>query len=232
MSNAPIGDIYRRLLDAYGPQGWWPADSPFEMMVGAVLTQACGWANAERAISNLRSVGAMSASAIEAIPEPELAGLIRPAGYYNAKARKLKALAAFLIEEFSGDPARMASVPTPRLREMLLAVHGLGEETADDILLYAAGRAVFVVDTYTRRLFSRLGLVDERMAYGDLSRLLARTVSGEERTPGDALVMGEYHALIVRHARESCRKEPRCEGCVLAKGCPTGAERAGGGRTG
>lgn len=208
-------------MAAHGPQGWWPADTAFEMMVGAVLTQACTWVNVERAIAALKSAEVMSAASILAIPQSELAKLVRPTGYYNAKARKLKALAAFLADEFGGDPARMSQVPTERLREMLLSIHGVGEETADDMLVYAAGRAVFIVDAYTRRLASRLGWYGEQVAYSEMSVFFA------DAMPDDAAVMGEYHALIVRHAKETCRKVPMCEECVLVEVCATGAERTG-----
>ena len=214
--SALIPRIYERLLRTHGPQGWWPADSSFEMMVGAVLTQACTWVNAERAIAALRSADALSAASIIAMPEQELARLVRPAGYYNAKARKLKALASFLMDGFGGDPAEMSQVPTGRLREMLLSVHGVGEETADDILVYAANRPVFVVDAYTRRIAGRLGLGGEDASYSELSALFAGAM------PIDAPVLGEFHALLVRHAKQTCRKSPRCGECPLVDLCPTG----------
>jgi endonuclease-3 related protein len=223
LSHRIIQETYERLLAAYGPQGWWPAETAFEMMVGAVLTQACTWVNVEKAIAALKSTDALSPAAILAIPQDELAALIRPTGYYNAKARKLKALARFLITNFEGDPANMAAVPTPRLREMLLGVHGVGEETADDILLYAAGKPVFVIDAYTRRLAGRLGLADGGESYGQLSTKFADASPRQSPGTNDAGVMGEYHALIVRHAKEACRKAPLCGRCVLRDLCPTGA---------
>ena len=157
------------------------------------------------------------------MPETKLAELIRPSGYYNAKARKLKALASFLITEFDGDPACMAAVPTAGLREMLLAVYGVGEETADAFLLYAADRPVFVVDAYTRRLAARLGLAEEKIDYGEMSALFADAIPSGTAGKDDAPVMGEYHALIVRHAKEACRKVPLCDGCVLSEICPMGS---------
>ena len=214
--SALIPRIYERLLGVHGPQGWWPADSPFEMMVGAVLTQACTWVNAERAIAALRSANALSAESIIALPEQELAGLVRPAGYFNAKARKLKALARFLMDRFGGDPEGMSQVPTERLRQMLLSVHGVGEETADDILVYAANRPVFVVDAYTRRIAARLGLAREDASYSELSALFAGAM------PEDVPALGEFHALLVRHAKQTCRKSPRCGECSLVDLCPTG----------
>ena len=214
--SALIPKIYERLLRTHGPQGWWPADSSFEMMVGAVLTQACTWVNAERAIAALRSADALCAAAIMAMPEPELARLVRPAGYFNAKARKLKALASFLMDRFGGDPAGMSQVPTERLRHMLLSVHGVGEETADDILVYAANRPVFVVDAYTRRIAARLGLAPDGAGYSELSALFAGAM------PKDAPILGEFHALLVRHAKQTCRNSPRCGECALVDLCPTG----------
>ncbi len=211
-----IPRIYERLLRTYGPQGWWPADSSFEMMVGAVLTQACTWVNAARAIAALRSADALGPASILALPDQELARLVRPAGYFNAKARKLKALASFLMDRFGGDPAGMSQVPTGRLRQMLLSVHGVGEETADDILVYAANRPVFVVDAYTRRIAARLGLARKEVRYSELSSLFAGAM------PEDAQVLGEFHALLVRHAKQTCRKSPRCDECTLVDLCPTG----------
>ncbi len=230
-----INETYRRLLATYGPQHWWPAETAFEMMVGAVLTQACSWGNVERAISALRAADALSPRSILAMPQAELASLIRPTGYHNAKARKLRALALFVVTEFEGDPANMAAVPTPRLREMLLAVHGVGAETADDILLYAAGRPVFVIDAYTRRLAARLGLAAQGVGYGELSALFAQATqsgdtgsrdAGSRDAGSDANKMGEFHALIVAHAKVACRKTPLCGACVLKVLCPTGIERA------
>ncbi len=149
--------VYERMLSRYGPQGWWPGGPGFEMMVGAVLTQAASWVNVESAIANLRSAGALTPRAIRATPQDELARLVYSSGYYNAKARKLKALAAYIGERFADDLEAMAREDADTLRDELLEVYGIGEETADDILLYAAGKPSFVVDTYTRRLFWRLG---------------------------------------------------------------------------
>ena len=217
-----IQETYARLLAAYGPQHWWPADTGFEMMVGAVLTQACSWVNVEKAIAALKAADVLDPASILTITQGELAALIRPTGYYNAKARKLKALAQFLATNFDGDPANMAAVPTGQLREMLLGVHGVGEETADDILLYVAGKPVFVIDAYTRRLAGRLGLADDRASYGDLSAKFAEAISRETPSSRRVKIMGEYHALIVRHAKEACRKVPLCGSCVLRDLCPTG----------
>ena len=214
--------VYDRMFSRYGPQGWWPGGPGFEMMVGAVLTQAASWANVESAIANLRSAGALTPRAIRAIPQDELARLVYPSGYYNAKARKLKALAEYIGERFADDLDAMAREDTDTLRKDLLQVHGIGEETADDILLYSVGKPSFVVDAYTRRLFWRLGLAP---AMGSYSEYRAPFM---ENLPKDPQLFGEYHALIVRHGKEVCKKEPICEGCCLLEVCPTGRGRATG----
>ena len=213
-----ILEVYRLLLGRYGPQGWWPGESRFEMMVGAVLTQAAAWGNVEKAISNLKEAGAMSPSAIRDMPEPRLAKLLYPSGYYNAKTRKLKALAGFLGARFGDDIDAMAREDAWELRTELLEVHGIGEETADDILLYPLGKPVFVIDAYTRRLFFRLRLAPERGPYSRYQSLFM------ENLPADAALMGELHALIDHHASRVCRPKPSCEGCCLLEICPAGAE--------
>ena len=208
--------VYERMLSRYGPQGWWPGGPGFEMMVGAVLTQAASWANVESAIANLRSAGALTPWAIRAMPQEELARLVYPSGYYNAKARKLKALAKYIGDRFADDLDAMAREDAETLRNDLLGVYGIGEETADDILLYAAGKPSFVVDAYTRRLFWRLGLAPATGSYSE------HRAPFMEHLPRDPRLFGEYHALVVRHVKEVCKKEPICEGCCLLEVCPTG----------
>jgi endonuclease-3 related protein len=210
--------VYERLLSAYGPQRWWPGDSPFEVMVGAILTQAASWANVKKAIDSLKAADALSPRAIREKPEEELAQLIYSSGYYNAKARKLKALAEYLGRRYADDIDAMAEREPASLREELLEVHGIGEETADDILLYALGKPVFVIDEYTRRTFVRLGLAPERGPYSDYQALFATSLSP------DPELYAEYHALIVRHGHSVCRKRPLCRGCCLLEICPTGQE--------
>jgi endonuclease-3 related protein len=210
-----IRQVYDRLLAAYGPQGWWPGDdSAFTVVVGAILTQSAAWANVEKALANLETAGALSPRGLLALPEQELARLVRPSGYYNAKARKLRAFAEMLAADFAASLDRLFSLPLDALRARLLATHGIGPETADDIILYAARRPVFVVDAYTRRVFSRLGLRPERGAYNDWQALFTSAL------PRDVTIFNEYHALLVRHAKVSCRKLPLCDACCLAELCP------------
>nr|WP_245995236.1 endonuclease [Inmirania thermothiophila] len=207
--------VYARLLEGYGPQGWWPAETPFEVMVGAILTQNAAWANVERAIARLRAAGLLAPEALAALPPEAIAPHIRPAGYFNVKARRLAAYCRWYLA--AGGLEGLARRPTEALRRALLAVHGVGPETADDILLYAFGRPVFVIDAYTRRIFSRLGLAEAGWGY---ERLRAWFEAALEPDPD---LFGEYHALIVRHAKAACRKRPACAGCVLRGDCSTGA---------
>jgi endonuclease-3 related protein len=211
-------DVFERMLGRYGPQHWWPGDTWFEMMVGAVLTQSAAWGNVEKAISNLKAADALSPEAIRAIDEPELARLIYPSGYYNAKARKLKALALFIGREYADDVESMRQSDMEALREELLGVHGIGKETADDILLYALDKPSFVIDSYTRRIFSRLHLAPEHGPYSAYRSIFT------DNLPASVELFGEYHALIVSHCKDVCRKRPVCEGCCLLEICPTGIE--------
>ncbi|HEY8492091.1 MAG TPA: endonuclease III domain-containing protein [Dehalococcoidia bacterium] len=208
--------VYRRLLAAYGPQGWWPAETPFEVCVGAILTQSAAWSNVERAIANLRAAGALTPEGLRALPEAELARLVYPAGYFRAKARKLKAFTDLLFGRFGGSLEALLALPAAELRAVLLGTHGIGPETADCILLYAAGRPSFVVDAYTRRTFGRLGVRPERDTYQAWQALFTAAL------PADPALYNEYHALLVAHGKAACRKEPRCGGCPLLDLCPTG----------
>ena len=214
-------DIYQRLYAAYWPQGWWPVGSPFEVVVGAILTQAAAWVNVEKAIENLKAAGALSPRGILETPLADLARLVYPAGYYNAKARKLKAFVEMLFERHGGDLDRLLALPLPELRQELLATHGIGPETADAIVLYAAGQPCFVIDAYTRRVFTRLGLAPAKDDYGAWQALF------EEALPPEAPLFNEYHALIDRHAKALCRKQPLCGECFLREACPSGKGAAG-----
>lgn len=213
--------VYERLLTRHGPQGWWPAESPFEMAVGAILTQSTAWANVRRAIANLKAAEALDPAALAALPMPDLAALVRPSGYFNVKAAKVKAFVSILLEEFGGEMSRLTSLPTTALRGRLLGIYGIGPETADSIALYAGGHPLFVVDAYTRRLCHRLGLAAEKATYAQLQEIFAGNL------PVDVALYNEYHALIVAHGKDICRAKPRCEACVLSDLCPTGKSKLG-----
>ena len=204
------------MFKAYGPQHWWPGDTRFEVMVGAILVQSAAWSNVEKAIANLKSADALSPRAIRQLPQEELAQLVYPAGYYNAKALKLKALAEYLGGRFDDDLDAMAREGLESLRGELIAVHGIGQETADDMLLYALGKPAFVVDSYTRRVLARLGLASEKAAYAMYQGVFTRSL------PADPKLFSEYHALIVVHGAQTCRKSPLCRPCCLLEVCPTG----------
>ncbi len=216
-----LADVYRVLFAQRGHQGWWPGETAFEMAVGAVLTQNTSWTNVERAIANLKAASALEARALLDLPIDELAALLRPAGYFNVKARRLRALAAFLIDRADGDPTRLPAGDPTRLRQDLLAVPGVGRETADSILLYAVGVPTFVIDAYTRRLFGRLGLLDPEADYDDLRAAF------EAVLPRDPGLFNDFHAQIVAHAKDTCRPRPLCPECPFANWCPT-APREGG----
>ena len=206
-------EIYGRLYAAYGRQHWWPADSPFEVVVGAILTQSAAWVNVEKAIENLRAAGILSPQGLLKVSPDELARLIYPGGYYNAKARKLKAFVEMLFDRHGGELGALFALPLPQLRQELLATHGIGQETADSIILYAAERPSFVIDAYTRRVFSRLGLAPAGDNYAFWQALFA------EALPPDAQLFNEYHALIDCHAKTVCRKAPLCSQCCLREVC-------------
>jgi endonuclease III related protein len=206
-----LRQVFDTLLDAHGPQHWWPAKDRFEVMVGAVLTQNTAWINVERAIDALERVDALEARAILTLSDARLAQLIRPSGYFNVKAARLKALCRWYLDR--GGWQRLRHWPTAKLREALLSVYGIGPETADDILLYAFERPVFVVDSYTRRLLGRLGHAHADAPYDDL-RTALETALGP-----DVNLFNEYHALIVAHAKHVCRPKPLCAQCGLSRGC-------------
>ena len=215
-TDTSLQDIFDRMLARYGEQHWWPADTPFEMMVGAVLTQATAWTNVEIAIARLKDAAALSPAAIRGMDTDTLAALIYSSGFYNAKAQRLKALVAYLGETYDDDIDAMRPGDGAKLRRELLGVKGIGEETADAILLYALGKPSFVIDAYTRRLISRLGIAPDSEAYSAYQKLFS------ENLQQDTTMFAEYHALIVQHGKETCRKTPVCEGCCLRSVCPTG----------
>lgn len=201
--------IYRKLLEAFGPQHWWPGETPFEVAVGAILTQNTNWSNVEKAVSNLKAAGALNPPALRRMRRDRLALLIKPAGYFNIKTKRLKAFVDFLCKGFRGSMSRMAREDAGELRKRLLEVHGIGPETADSILLYALKKPVFVVDAYTKRILSRHRIVDSRASYETLQDLFHRML------PPDEAVYNEFHALIVRLGKEYCRPRPLCSGCPL-----------------
>lgn len=212
-----LEEMYEKLHAHYGPQGWWPGRTPFEVAVGAVLTQNTNWQNVERAIKGLRAHKALSARAIHTMPARRLAALIRPAGYFNVKAKRLRAFVDFLVSEYGGSMKRMAGDSLPHLRQRLLAVHGVGHETADSILLYALNQPVFVIDAYTKRVLSRHGLMEHDAAYGDFQGLFhGRYLESARR---DIVpFFNEYHALFVAVGKERCRpRRPLCGGCPLGE---------------
>ena len=210
-------DVYERLFRRYGPQQWWPGETPFEVIIGAILTQSTAWTNVEKAIANLKSAHVLGPESLHSITTDELAALIRPSGYYNAKAAKVKAFVDRLCDKYSSVLDRLFELDTASLRHELLSIHGIGPETADSILLYAAYRPVFVIDAYTKRIFSRLGIASANDSYEAYQRLFM------ENMPHDEKLFNEYHALLVRHGKDVCRKSPRCNDCCLAspskKGC-------------
>jgi endonuclease-3 related protein len=203
-----LREIYGRLFQHFGPQHWWPGETPFEVMIGAVLTQNTSWQNVEKAIANLKAAGLLSASALSALFAAELAEHIRPAGYYNIKAARLKNLLALIAEQ--GGVEDLLAQPTATLRQLLLSVKGIGPETADSIVLYAAAKPVFVVDAYTHRILSRHGLISEDCDYFQMQAVFM------DHLEEDVAMFNEYHALIVRVGKEFCRKsKPKCEECPL-----------------
>jgi endonuclease-3 related protein len=206
-------DIYRRLLDRFGPQHWWPAEEPFEVIVGAILTQSAAWGNVEKAMANLKRAEALPPKKLRQLSLPKLAKMVHPCGYYNAKALKLKSFAFWLGNHYNDDLDSLFAVNTDDLRQQLLSVHGIGQETADSILLYAAGKPVFVIDAYTRRILSRIGLVPEKDSYGGYQAFFM------EHLPPDAAIFNEYHALLVRLGKDFCRRRPLCPQCCLSDIC-------------
>ncbi len=220
---ARLMEVYDRFYAAYGPQHWWPGDGPFEVIAGAILTQSAAWTNVEMALANMRAAGCWSLEAVHQLPEPELAELVRSSGYFNAKAKKLKAFAAHVATNYPGNLDenldRLLARPTAPLREELLSIHGIGEETADDIMVYAACKPSFVIDTYTRRIMDRMEMTPEtpRPKYADYQAVFHNNL------PPETPLYNEFHALWDRHAKEACAKlTPRCDGCCLLDLCPTG----------
>ncbi len=202
-------EIYKRLYRAFGPQYWWPGESPFEIAVGAILTQNTNWGNVEKAIENLKREKVLSAKSIHEIRVDKLASLIKPAGYFNVKAKRLKTFIGFLMNEHHGSMKRMKNEKMQTLRAKLLKVNGVGPETADSILLYALEKPVFVIDAYTKRVLSRHGIMEHEKPYEEFQELFHSSLKR------DVKLFNEYHALFVRLGKTYCRKKPRCEKCPL-----------------
>jgi len=201
---------YRLMLARFGPRDWWPAETPFEVIIGAVLTQNTAWGNVEKAIENIKAAGALSIEKLYKTPDEILAEWIRPSGYYNLKTKRLKALIRFVKDVYGGNLDRMAKTPVKDLREQLLGVYGIGQETADSILLYALNKPVFVVDAYTHRIFSRHHVIEQCASYEEVQRVFT------DNLPRDVQLYNEYHALVVETGKTYCKKKPRCLECPLA----------------
>ncbi len=219
--------VYARLRTAFGHAGWWPGDSPFEVCVGAILVQNTAWANVERTLDGLKKRRLLSFRGLDRLPVSRLAPLLRSSGTFRVKARRLRAFLDFLSSEYRGRVEAMRSEPPADLRRKLLAVPGVGPETADSIVLYAAGHPSFVVDAYTRRVFTRLRLLTGGESYAEVQRFF------EDHVPPDAALYNDYHAQIVRLGKDFCRARPRCLECPLADMCPTSSRgRSRGGARG
>jgi len=208
-SSNTLMQIYELLYKRFGPQHWWPGDGSFEIIVGAILTQNTNWVNVEKAIANLKSADSLNAEAIHKMEAAKLAQLIRPSGYYNIKARRLKNFLSWLFCNFDGDIEQLKAISTQALREQLLKIKGIGRETADSILLYAFGKLVFVVDAYTARVAVRHRLIEPDADYEQLRELFESNLAADER------LFNEYHALLVRVGKKFCRPKPQCKDCPL-----------------
>lgn len=204
-----LQELYQLLFDRFGPQGWWPGDTPFEVALGAILTQNTNWQNVSRVLAALKAEGYLDAVLLGQLPEAELANRFRPAGYYNLKARRVKNFLDFFAARFESSMENMALEELDNLRAELLGLHGIGPETADSILLYALHKPTFVVDAYTFRILSRHGLVTEPCGYEELRQFFM------DRLPVEVPLYQEFHALLVRLAKEFCRPQPQCAGCPL-----------------
>ncbi len=210
-ANSSLLRIYKKLYNFFGPQHWWPAETPFEVMVGAILTQNTNWSNVERAIANLKANNMLDPHRIYRCTHKRLAELIRPAGYFNIKAQRLKSFVEYFVKRYSANIDSMGKVPTRLLIEELLEVRGIGPETADSILLYALQRPVFVVDAYTKRVLARHKIIEDGKAtYDEVQRIF------HDNLPEDVQLFNEYHALFVRLGKEYCKPKPLCEGCPLS----------------
>jgi len=209
MISEQLTEIYQLLFDRFGPQHWWPGQTQFEIITGAILTQNTNWANVEKAITNLKSADRLTPEKLHNLDVSQLAELIRPAGYYNIKAKRLKNFINWLFDNYDGKPTNLETVDTSQLRAELLAINGIGRETADSILLYAFERPIFVVDAYTARIAFRHQLIQPDAEYEQLRELF------QSNLPEDVQLFNEYHALLVRVGKEFCKPKAGCPGCPL-----------------
>ena len=214
-----VRQVYDLLYERYGPQGWWPAKTKLEVVLGAILVQSTAWGNAAKALDAIREAGVLDVAALARLSEGELGELVRSSGFYTVKARRVKAFVDHVMERYGGDLDAMLEQGETELRRELIGVHGIGEETADCIVLYGAGKPTFVIDEYTRRIVGRLGVgPGGRGTYSDYQRLF------EDALGSETGVFGEYHALLVALGKDVCRKSPLCHGCVLKQVCEYGRE--------
>ena len=208
-------DIYNTLFSKYGPQAWWPGAGPLDVVIGAILTQNTAWSNVEKAFTNLKKANLWSLQSIHRINQEELASGIRPSGYFNQKARKLKSFAEHIFIRYEGDLGKFLNQELSGLRSELLSIYGIGPETADDILIYAAEKPSFIIDVYTKRILGRLGVMDINPGskYEDYQKWV------QAQLPEDVSLFNEFHALLDNHAKLICKKTPLCSQCVLIDGC-------------
>lgn len=204
-------EIYECLFDHYGPQNWWPGDTPFEVVIGAILTQNTNWKNVAKAISNLKEGGYLEVGKLYRLPKNKLASLIRPSGYFNIKADRIKSFLKFLVKDGGGKLELLFSGDLYEQRKKLLKIKGIGPETADSILLYAGNYPIFVVDAYTRRVFSRHEIISEELVYHEIQEIFMNNL------PHGVQLFNEYHALIVKVGKEYCNRIPHCTNCPLEK---------------
>jgi len=202
-------NIYRTLYQAYGPRNWWPGETSFEVMVGAILTQNTSWRNVEKAIEKLKGKGVLNPEGIHHLKKSQLSSLIKSSGYFRIKADRLKSFVDFLFEEYDENIKKMRGERLGKLREKLLGVQGIGPETADSILLYGLKKPIFVIDAYTKRILSRHGMVSERASYDEIQKLFM------DHLPPDEKLFNEYHALFVHLGKTLCKKIPRCDKCPI-----------------
>jgi len=206
-----LRQIYDLAFGYFGPQHWWPGETQFEIIVGAILTQNTNWANVEKAITNIKNAELLSPQVLHELDITQLAELIRPAGYFNVKAKRLKSFLDWLFEQYDGRLENLEQLETSRFRDELLSIKGIGPETADSILLYAFGRPVFVVDAYTARIIARHGLIEPLFDYEQLQQLF------ESNLEPDVQFFNEYHALLVQVGKQFCKPKAKCAGCPLEK---------------